>query len=192
MPKKNSWKEVFRSHKGKAVGVRVAGKVEEMTSTQAVRFEDLMQKRLAESALDSVPESVKAGFSIEESAKRLKISVADLFEKSSAGLLSFYIDATGIAGHWRRPDAAYDTAHDSAQMVVSGYLALPSQLCGDMGIIGSVLVHFLEYRSHSNPSATDLDTKTLATLASLGEGEKLFYLDEPMWVDPKHIVLLDP
>lgn len=165
-------------------------KFEDMTGTQAHRFEELTTPAIP----DQLPDASATGttrYTLTEASGRLNISEKQLLQQAASGSVHLYINATGLKGCWRRGSADSDSTLP-VQTLISGYLALTSRSCGGMAGLGSSNVSVLEYRCPPDPSAVDLDDETMATLAAWGDDDKYFCLQESVWVEDNMVVLIAP
>jgi hypothetical protein len=192
MSKINRWKEIFGYAGKQKTRVRVGKKYEDMTGTQAYRFDELKQPERADSQPDASTAPRKTRYALAEASDRLNVSEKDLLQEAASGSVKLYVDVGGVKGRWRRGANASGSIVSSVQTLTSGYLALTSRSCNEMANYGSVNVLVLEFHCPSDPSAVDLDRETMAALSAWGDCEKYFCLEEPLLVDRNKIVLLAP
>lgn len=191
MAKIDRWREIFRYTKKPKTSVKVGEKFEDMTRTQAHRFEELTTPAIP----DLPPHASTAGtthYTLTEASERLNISKRQLLQQAASGSVNLYINATGLKGCWRRGSLDSGSMSLPAQTLASGYLALTSRSCGGMAGLGSSNISALEYRCPSGPSAVDLDHETMARLAAWGDDDKYFCLQEPVWVEDNMVILIAP
>ena len=192
MSKSGQWKEIFQNTGKQKKPVRVGEKYEEMTGTQAYRFEELTQSRRLDLQRDVSTAPGKVRFTLTEASRRLNVSEMYLLQKAASGSVNLYLNAGGLKGRWRRGATNGGSMVSPVQTLTSGYLALTSQSCNKMARYGSIKVLALEFRCPSDPSAVDLDSETTAALSAWGDCDKYFCLPEPLRVDRNRIVLLAP
>lgn len=192
MSKINRWKEIFGYAGKQKTRVRVGKKYEDMTGTQAQRFEELTPPKRADSQPDASTAPRKTRYALAEASDRLNVSEKHLLQEAASGSVKLYVDAGGLKGRWRRGANDSGSIVSSVQTLTSGYLALTSRSCSEMENFGSINVLVLEFHCPSDPSAVDLDRETMAALLAWGDCEKNFCLREPLWIDRNKIVLLAP
>ncbi len=192
MSKSGQWKEIFRNTGKQKNPVRVGEKYEEMTGTQAYRFEELTQSRRLDLQRDVSTAPGKVLYTLTEASRRLNISENYLLQKAASGSVNFYLNAGGLKGCWRRGATDCGSIVSSVQILTSGYLALTSRSCKKMAKFGNISVLVLEFRCPSDPAAVDLDRETMAALSAWGDCDKYFCLPEPLRVDRNKIVLFAP
>ncbi len=78
MPKASQWREIFRNDGKEKVRVRVGEKYEEMTATQACRFDELTHSREPDSLPDATSASEKNATRSEKESDSLKVSKENL------------------------------------------------------------------------------------------------------------------
>lgn len=192
MSKINRWKEIFGYAGKQKTRVRVGKKYEDMTGTQAYRFDELKQPERADSQPDASTAPRKTRYALAEASDRLNVSEKHLLQEAASGSINLYVDVGGLKGRWRRGANDSGSIVSSVQTLTSGYLALTSRSCNEMANFGSVNVLVLEFHCPPDPSAVDLDGETMAALSAWGDCEKYFCLREPLLVDRNKIVLLAP
>ncbi len=192
MSKINRWKEIFGPAGKRKTPVRVGKKFEDMTGTQADRFDELKLPKHADWQPDASTAPRKTRYALAEASDRLNVSEKHLLQEAVSGSINLYVDVGGLKGRWRRGANDSGSIVSSVQTLTSGYLALTSRSCSEMANFGSVNVLVLEFHCPSDPSAVDMDRETMAVLSAWGDCEKYFCLREPLWVDRNRIVLLAP
>ena len=192
MPKTSRWREILAHTEKPKIRVKVGGKHEDLTSTQAYRFEELTQPRAPDPRPDAGTVSAKMRYTLAEASDYLNVGERHLLQQAVFGSVSLYVNAGGLNGRWRRGASDGSSAMSPVHTLISGYLALTSRSCNEMAAIGSTRVSVLEFRCPSDSSAVDLDRETLAALSAWGDSDKHFCLLEPLRVDPNKIVLLAP
>lgn len=185
-------REIFRYAGKQKMRVWVGEKYEDMTRTQAYRFEELTQSTRPDPQLDASTAPRKTRYALAEVSDRLNVSEEHLLQQAASGSVNLYVNAGGLKGRWRRGASDGGSIVSSVQTLISGYVALTSRSCSEMANYGSINVSVLEFRCPSDPSAVDLDRETMATLSAWGDCDKYFCLREPLWVDRNKIVLLAP
>jgi len=83
MPKASQWTEIFRNDGKEKVRVRVGEKYEEMTATQACRFDELTHSRKPDSLPDATSASGKNATRSEKESDSLKVSKENGIDKST-------------------------------------------------------------------------------------------------------------
>lgn len=147
--------------------VRITGRYETMTSTQACRYRELKKLRSEQPKRRGAAQPPdKPRYTLAEASVRLSVSVERLLERAAEGRLRCYVDAAALNGRWR-PQAPAGNAPESA------WLAVPEGACRDIAWYGSANVAVLEYRPDGAPKA-ELE------------------LGEALWVDPARLVLKHP
>ena len=192
MSKSGQWRERFRISGKHKVPVRVGEKYEEMTGTQAYRFDELTQSRPPGPQPDASTAPGKTRYALAEASDRLNVSKEQLLQMAASGSVNLYVNAGGLKGRWRRGATDDGSIVTSVQTLTSGYLALTSRSCSEIANYGSINVSVLEFRSPSDLSAVNLDHETKATLSAWGDCDKYFCLREPLRIDRNKIVLLAP
>ncbi len=192
MSKTNRWKEIFGYAEKQKTRVRVGENYEEMTGTQAYRFEELTQPKGPDSQPDASISPRKTRYALAEASDRLKVSEKHLIQRAESRSVNLYVDVGGLKGQWRRGGNDSSPMVSSLQTLTSGYLALSSRSCSELAKFGSISVSVLEFHCPPDPSAVDLDRETLAALSAWGDRDLYFCLREPLWIDRNKVVLLAP
>lgn len=184
------WKKIFGSAKSPTVTVQVGAKSEDMTDTQAYRFEEL--KRNSSQILPklNVNPLEQARYSLDDAAFRLMTNKADILQRAAAGSIKFYVNAAGFSGRWRRMDGPGDTAESSIQTIRSGYLELTNQSCKQLSLHDHASVSVFVLPDVPDPSGLVLDNEMLQELSAWGGGMKCFCVIEPQRVNREEIILL--
>lgn len=192
MPKVSRWKQLFGSSKKPEVTVQVGGTPEKMTDTQAYRFDELTQSGSLDTRAVKRDVDGPARYSLEDAAFRLMTSEADVLQRAVAGSIRFYIDATGLAGHWRRFDDNGVPIESSPRVLQSGFLGLTELSCKELALRDGTSVLVFEFPDVDDASVLDFEVTTLQELTAWGDGKKVFCVSEPRWVERNNIVLLAP
>ncbi len=192
MPKTNRWKEIFGYAEKQKTRVRVGEKYEEMTGTQAYRFEELTQPKGPGSQPKASNSLRKKRYVLAEASDRLNVSEKHLMQKAVSRSVNLYVNVGGVKGQWRRGANDSGPMLSSLQTLTSGYLALSSRSCSELAKFGNISVSVLEFHRPSDPSAVDLDRETMAALSAWGDRDLYFCLREPLWIDRNKVVLLAP
>ena len=79
MLKASQWREIFRNDGKEKVRVRVGEKCEDLTATQAYRFDELTHSREPDSLPDATSTSEKNATRSRKETDCLKVSQEDLF-----------------------------------------------------------------------------------------------------------------
>ena len=191
MPKDSGWKKIFGSRKP-TVPVRVGDKAEEMTETQAYRFDELTQAGRQDARPVSDNPLDQSRYSLADAAFRLMTDEADLLQRAAANSIKLYTDVSGLAGRWRRIDGSGDAMESSLRTLRSGYLKLSTLSCLDLASIGSTNVSVFELPDIFDPSTLELDAETLQELSAWGREKKCFCVPEPKRVSTDEVILLAP
>jgi len=191
MAKIDRWREIFRGNKKQKKTVKVGEKFEDMTGTQANRFEELAQHGIPDLQPDANSPG-KVHYTLAEVSEHLNVSGRQLMQQAASGSFHLFVNAAGLAGCWRRGAPEGGSMSTPVQTLVSGYLALTSRSCNGMIGLGSCNVSVLEFRCPSDPAAIELDHETMEALIAWGEDDKYFCLQEPLWVEEDKVVLIAP
>jgi hypothetical protein len=152
-------------------------KYEILTSTQACRFKQLQRFRIG--GKETSRYAVKPHYPLPEACVQLGTTVREMLLSAVVNDLKCFVLAAELRGRWHV--AGQENAGASATVVeVPKYLALTAADCRDIELNGSVNVTELEYPSGSRPAGGS-PTEQLR-----------FRLLQPLWVDPKRIVLRHP
>ncbi|MCH8100478.1 MAG: hypothetical protein IIB74_08580 [Proteobacteria bacterium] len=186
------WKNIFGCVQKPTVTVQVGDTVEELTDTQAYRFEELTRggARKAQAVYDNP--LAQPRYSLEEAAFRLMTSEDAILQRAASGTVKLYANAAGLAGRWRRLDANGGSVESSLRTLRSGYLGLTVLSCNELALSGSTRVLVFEFPDISDQSALNLDVETLQELSAWSKEKKVFCLSEPWWVDRDAIVVPAP
>jgi hypothetical protein len=176
----------------KKLPIRVGGKLVRFTDTQAGRLEELTDYKRREPEPGEANALEQPRYTLKESAFRLLVTEEQLLQKARSGLVNLYIDVADLQGLWRYKAADGHSQHSTVQLLRSGYLALTTNSCRELAEKGGCNVTALELRCPSDPSAMNLEVEIVAALSVWGDGQKLFCLEEPLWVDRERIVLMAP
>ncbi|MEO1245634.1 MAG: hypothetical protein AAFX56_08100 [Pseudomonadota bacterium] len=192
MSRTSQYRKLIGQIKKPTVAVRVGRKVEELTDTQAYRFDELTQAnaRTPQPANDNPFE--QARYSLQDAAFRLLLSEEDLLRQAASGKSVLYINAAGLRGRWQRLGGNGKPLESSERALCSGYLALAVSSCEDLALNGSTSAAALELPEHVDPARLDLDVKAVQELSAWGKQQKRFHLCEPECVRRDRIVLLAP
>jgi len=188
--KASRWKKIFGLAKKPTITVQVGDKAEDMTDTQAYRFEELTQTSAQELQVAGGNPLAQSRYSLEDTAFRLMTDEADILQRAAGGSIRLYANAAGLAGRWRRLDGDGGTIESSLRTLRSGYLELTIPACKELALRGGTNVMILALPSISNPSALNLDVETLQELSAWGGGKKCFCLSKPRRFSHTEIVLL--
>ncbi len=185
MAKAGFWKNVFgqkEEPKAKKVPVDIGSSTEMLTSTQKYRFEELS---------DRVP-VFPSRYSLDEAARRLKITECQVLERAANGDLSLFVDMTGTAGNWQRRDADGSICRSAETMIGSGLLKLRMESCKDLLRNGSAVVCVLDFCEVTDAASAGLDAESQLQLASWGNSRKHFSPLQPLTVERDMLVLVPP
>ncbi|MGB5347488.1 MAG: hypothetical protein WBN23_15080 [Woeseia sp.] len=141
---------------------------EEMTATQALRFEDL-QRALREQGIEVEPaEPEQPWYSLEDAGSRTGHTGPELLTAAAAGRLQCFVYAQNAAGYW---DASPTTPVPAS---VPDFLALPASQCREVLETGGANVRILEFH-HSAKHVVRYRLKELAWV-----GSDTLYLQHPL------------
>jgi hypothetical protein len=191
VPKDSRWKKIFGNRKP-TVPVRVGDNAEEMTETQAYRFDELTQTDQQDARPVNDNPLDQSRYSLADAAFRLMTDEADLLQRAAANSIKLYTDVAGLAGRWRRMDGNGDAVESSLRTLRSGYLELSTLSCLDLASIGSTNVSVFELPDIFDPSTLELDAETLRDLSAWGSEKKCFCVTEPKRVSTDEVILLAP
>ncbi|MBT8083816.1 MAG: hypothetical protein HKN35_09520 [Woeseia sp.] len=143
-------------------------KYEELTATQAIRFEHLKSTVPATSRdqLPSMPE--QPWYSLDDACDRMSVSQADLLGAAAADRVQCFVYTRNAPGYW---DAAPSTPVPGS---VPDFLVLPASLCAEIGNQQEVKVRELVYH-HSANNVLRFRLKYPETIAA-----NLLYLQHPL------------
>lgn len=138
---------------------------EQMTATQALRFEELQST--AERELEQMlpDQCEQQWYSLADASDQLSVGESTLLEAAADGRLTCFVYAKRALGQWDKPRQAQEKRPD--------FLVLPAAHCGELAGSGGSTVRTLELRQP-------------------GEAVRSFKLDEPRWVDPQTVYLQHP
>lgn len=146
--------------------VQITGRYEKMTSTQACRYQELSNLRLAAAQRRrAAPLPDKPYYSLAEAGTRLSMSEQRLLERAGRGDVRCYTNVAGLEGKWQPAPPANGT--NRAQ-----WLAVPVDACRDIASYGSANVAVLELRAEHETAK--------------------YELDELLWVDSGRLALKHP
>lgn len=191
MAKRFSWRDVFHYTEKPKKPVQIGDTYEDLTGTQAHRFEELTQIRKT-GPTPTTSGLRKIRYTLAEASGCLNISEEQLLQQAASGSVDCFIDAKGLKGYWHRDKIDGQSIDNSANILTKGFLAITSSACKEMAQYGSINVSMLEYRCPSNTAAVSLDRSTLAALSAAGECEKFFRLQDVLWVDQTRVLLFAP
>ncbi len=152
--------------------VLVADKHETLTGTQAVRFDELGRLRRKNGANPQAP-GRKSHYSLQEACERMQSNKETLLRMAASGLLNCYVSAKGLKGCWQGVGSHGSASATPSERPTTRYLALSIESCRDIEAHRSTNVSILEHR-HADGRKT------------------FFHLQEPLWIDPDKLLLLDP
>ena len=112
--------------------VWVGEKHEDMTRTQAYRFEELTQSTRPDPQLDASTTPGKTRYALAEASDRLNVSEEHLLQQAASGLVNLYVNVGGLKGRWRRGASDGGSIWSSVQTLISGYGALTFRSCSEM------------------------------------------------------------
>ena len=92
MSKINRWKEIFGYTGKRKTPVRVGKKYEDMTGTQADRFDELKLPKRADSQPDASTAPRKTRYALAEASDRLNVSEKHLLQEAASGSINLYVD----------------------------------------------------------------------------------------------------
>lgn len=190
MSRANQWRKIF-GHTEKQK-VRVGAKLEELTDTQAYRFEELTHANAGDSKTANGNPLEQSRYSLDEAAFRLMISEEDVLQRAVSGAIALFTGVAGFTGRWRRVASNGSAVESSVLTLRSGYLALTVGACRELIRHGATSVSILEFPNLSDPATAELDDETLTVLSAWGKQKKSFCVSEPQRVDRSRIVLLAP
>ena len=192
MSKASQWREIFRYREKEKVTVRVGETLEEMTHTQAHRFEELsnLAKRDSQGRPGRPP--LDTTYTLAEAAVRLNISDDRLLQKAASGRINLYVNAAGLKGCWRRGMSGDDFDQLSVQTLRSGYLSLATGRCPDIAEYETISVSRLELRGPLGFSSVELGRDIIEVMSSWGDHERIFFLVQPLCVDRNQILVVPP
>jgi hypothetical protein len=146
------------------------GKYEVMTSTQAVRFEELHSIHRNPPEEKPQKPALKPLYSLTVGSKRLGVSVDDVLAAAIDGRIRCYVKATSLRGKWRDNSQA---SAEAGKVPKPAFFAIPIPNCREIRDFGSANVNSLEH------------------IPGTGEAQE-FCLQETQWIDQERIVLLHP
>lgn len=172
------------------VSVDVCGQVEQLTRTQAYRFDQLSKTWEVEEKPSNPFERDR--YSLEEAALDMLQSEPAVLRDASEGLRVVYVNAGGMSGRWR-----YEQEDGSGEMsqpvtLSAGYLALPRHVCVALADAPSATAAVLEYRPPQDPAVLGFQAEVLAELERAGPGAKAFCLSVPVTIDRRAVTLFAP
>jgi len=191
VPKVSRWKMIFGHQKPKTP-VQVGNKAEEMTDTQAYRFNELTHADRRDAMPRNDNPLDQSRYTLDEAAFRLMTDEADILQRAASGAVKLYANAAGLEGRWRRLDGKGDSVESSLRTLRSGFLELTAVSCMELASYGGTDVLVFELPDIPDPSFLDLDAETLQELSAWGSEKKCFCLGEPKRVGRDEIVLLSP
>ncbi len=166
------WKKLFGRTGKPTFKVLVGEATEEMTDTQAYRFDELTHAGPRDSRAASSNPLEQPVYSLAEAAFRLMSSEEDLLHRAAAGSIRLFTNAAGFTGRWRRVDTNGETVESSARILSSGYLALTILSCKELSLSGASSVLVFEYPLMSDPSVLNFEAQTLQELSAWGGRKK--------------------
>lgn len=192
VPKVSQWKKIFGLSRKPKVTVQVGSKAEEMTETQAYRFDELAQSNIQERKAPSDNPLEQSRYTLEEAAFRLMTGKGDILKQAGEGLVDLYVNAAGLSGRWRRIDGDSKATESSTRALRSGYLGLTALSCKELALRGHTDVLVFELPDIRDPSKLEFDAESLQELSAWGHGKKCFCVQQPLRVDREEVVLLAP
>lgn len=132
-----------KSPQASRVSVLAFDQYEELTATQAIRFEELQQALKDQGIEISAGEPEQPWYSLRDASRRTQVSREDLLAAAGAGRLHCFVYARNAAGYW---DAAASTPVPSS---VPDFLEIPAAQCRQIIEFGSASIKNLEY--HHSP-----------------------------------------
>jgi len=190
MPKSQGLMRFFAP--AKKVPIKVGNKTMQFTSTQAVRLNELADRRRAANDDDAAHGIEQPRYALEDAAFRLLQTEEIVMAQAADCKFPVYVDASGLEGTWMARTADGDVLKSSVQTLERGYLALMAKDVQRLMQTGECDISILEFSLPPDPSAAELPNAVVTALGCWGDAKKVFRLQQPLRVDRAMIYLMAP
>lgn len=134
----------------------------------------------------------KPFYTLEDASFRLMLSQNEILNKAANGRMRLYIDATGVAGRWRRRAPDGSIGESLVRTMPSGYLRLRTRACKELLETGRATVKTLDICTVVGHEKANIQEELLVDLWGWGPGDKQFFPETPIVVDKHMLILLPP
>jgi len=186
------WKEVFGKSEKPKMTVRTRDSFEELTDTQAYRFEELTNGSDGVRSSENENPFDQSRYSLGDVAFRLMTTELDVLGRAASGTIDLFVPVDGLAGRWRylAPDGRATIS--SGMVLRSGYLALTIGACEKLAEFDNIEVEMLVFPKLADPAALGFDGETQAVLSTSGNKRISFYLTTSREIDRDGVVIMAP
>ncbi len=186
------WKDVFGKSEKPKMTVRTRDSFEELTDTQAYRFEELTNTSDGVRLWENENPFDQSRYSLGDAAFRLMTTELDVLGRAASGAINLFVPVDGLAGRWQylAPDGRATTS--SGMVLRSGYLALTIVACEKLAELDNIEVGMLVFPKLADPAAFGFDGETQAVLSTSGNKRISFCLTTSRKIDRDGVVIMAP
>lgn len=186
------WKGLFGKSEAPKKTVHVGESFEELTHTQAYRFNELSEASGKHRLKENDNPFDRAKYSLGDAAFRLMTSEADVLRRAASGEMHLFVSTNGTIGRWRYLSPDGSSTESSETELTGGHLALPVGTCQGLVSAESVEASVLHFPKTTNAALLEFDAKTQALLSTSGGRSVDFLLTTPLRVARDQILLMAP